>query len=239
MKYFLIYFLILLSISSPLFGKAVEQSSFNFQFNSESLMTGDIYYAFKTHTKEDLKKNLPKILLLDSIGITKNKEFEFIVMKSVYVLKREVGFFDHKTMSNKKLIQALFKTNDIKKESENSFKVKTPDYSFLLKVFYDSDDISTLDTSKIVRAVTAAKKMDLLSESASSIILKELTTPQNGSVNISIHIPLKERRTLVIDYQLFAIKKNATKKNLKEKFIQNVIHSKEVFEKFKQEKGLP
>lgn len=202
-----------LLISVPTYALAVEQKDIKFMADTESLMKGDVYYALDTLSPKKFNKKYPDLHDLDSLAILQEPNVKMVISKSAFIVEKPVGFFDHLNTTDEKFIDHVLGQQKIKKISENNFKVSVPGetgYNYNMQTFFDSDDISTLPNSKVVRAVTQARKLDVISQSASSTTYRELTKFSKyfvGGIQVSSYIPLKENKTLVLNYSLVAVKK--------------------------------
>jgi hypothetical protein len=209
-----------LLISVPTYALAVEQKDIKFMADTKSLMKGDVYYALETLSPQKFHKKYPDLNDLDSLSILQEPNVKMVISKSAFIVEKPVGFFDHLNTTDEKFIDHVLGSQKIKKTSDNHFKVTVPGetgYSYKLATYFDSDDISTLPNSKIVRAVTQARKLDVISQSASSTTYRELTHFSKyfvGGIQVSSYIPLKENKTLVLNYSLVAVKKHYALKDV-------------------------
>ncbi|MBA2406143.1 MAG: hypothetical protein H0V66_15315, partial [Bdellovibrionales bacterium] len=211
-----------LLISAPTYALVVEQKNINFVANTEALIKGEVHYALDVVSKQKFHKKYADLYDLDSLAFMNEPDVRMVISKSAFIVEKPVGFFDHLNTVDEKFIDHVLGEQKVKKLGENEFRVNVPGnsgYAYKMKTFFDSDDISTLPNSKAIRAVTQAKKLDVIAQSASSITYKELTTFSKyfvGGVQVSTYIPLKENKTLVLNYSLLAVKKYyALKKVLK------------------------
>jgi hypothetical protein len=215
-----------LLISLPTFALVVDQKEIKFTAKTETLLKGDVQYALDVLSKRKFNTKYPELQGLDSLGIMQEPNVRIIIAKTAYIVEKPVGFFDHLNTVDEKFIGHVLGEQSVKKMSENTFKVKVPGasgYSYKIKTYFDSDDISTLPNSKVVRAVTQARKMDVISQSASSTTYKELTKFSKyfvGGIQVSSFIPIKENKTLVLNYSLFAVKKYYALEKLIRKSVQ-------------------
>jgi hypothetical protein len=206
-------FAINLLISVPTYALALEQKDINFTADTKALMKGDVFYALDTLTPRNFNKKYPDLHDLDSLAILQEPNVRIVISKSAFIVEKPVGFFDHLNTIDEKFIDHVLGEQKIKKLSENSFMVSVPgenSYWYKMKTYFDSDDISTLPNSKVIRAVTQAKKLDVISQSASSTTYRELTDFSKyfiGGIQVTSYIPLKENKTLVLNYSLLAVKK--------------------------------
>lgn len=233
-------FAINMMASIPLYAHLVEQKQLNFPVKSEELMKGDIHYHFSIQTPRKMLDEHPELFDLDSLSLFQEPNAMMVVTKSVAVIKRPVGFFDDKQMTDENFVSHIMGEQKVKKVAPETFKVTVPgefNHQYKMQMFFDSDDISTLPNSKVIRAVSAVKKMDIISQGASTIMIKEITQYSKyslGGVMVTSFIPLKENKTIMIQYHLFAIKKNfGTEKTLKAGIIQEILAIRDLIENYK------
>ncbi|WP_408097833.1 hypothetical protein ACJVC5_02655 [Peredibacter sp. HCB2-198] len=226
--------------SVPLYAQLVEQKQINFPVKTEELMKGDIHYYFSVDNPRKLLKNHPELFDLDSLSLFSEPESMIAVTKAAYVVDRPVGFFDDKQMTDEKYVAYTLGDQKVKKLNPETFKVTVPGdfaHQYKLQIFIDSDDISTLPNSKVIRAVSAAKKMDIISQGASSIMVKEMTQYTKyalGGVTVMSFIPLKENKTLVIQYQLSSVKKAfGSAKIMKPGMVQEISYNRRLIQDYK------
>lgn len=226
--------------SVPLYAQMVEQKQLNFPVKAEELMKGDIHYYFTLDNPRKILKQHPELFDLDSLSLFSEPESAIAVTKAAYVIDRPVGFFDDKQMTDEKFVTHVLGDQKVKKLNPETFKVTVPgefSHQYKLQIFIDSDDISTLPNSKVIRAVSAAKKMDIISQGASSIVIKEMTQYSKfslGGIVVMSFIPLKETKTLVIQYQLSSVKKAfGSAKIMKPGMVQEISFGRRLIQDFK------
>ncbi len=224
----LTFFLNLLA-ALPLSAMTVAQKDLAFPVNSQELLKREIHYFIKMLSPRKVTVQYPDLAELDSLDLLKRKAVGIVVSKSVYVVNKPVGFFDDKQLLDEKYMAHVLGDQSLKRVGPETFLVTVPGakgYSYKLRAFFDADDVSTLPSSKITRAVTAAKNLDVISKGASLIMLREHTNFTGGpeaGVSVSSFIPLKEDRTLVITYNLWALKRGVMEsKKIKENFVNEV-----------------
>lgn len=214
MKYFLpfMYFLLMtLALNFSVWAESVEQKVLNFKLQTERLLKGELHYSFEIISSQGLIKNHPELVDFDSLGLLKRKDASILLNKISYVVQKPVGFFDQQTSLDQNFLAHLMGSQKIQKLSESKFLVTVPGqpaFTYQLHIAFDSDDISTAHTSKIVKSIAALKKLDVLAQSSSSIIYREMTDftlAARGGISVSSYVPLKENRTLVIAFQLISL----------------------------------
>ena len=237
----LLIFIMNLLILLPLHAKEtlVEQKNVNFVIQAEKLLDGETHYFFSVLSPRKLSIIHPEIYHLDSLRLCQENNVSIVISKYVYVVKKPVGFFDDKQLNDETFVSHLSGDQKVKKIGPDSFKVTveaTPGYSYQMRSFFDADDISTLPHSKIIQAVSSVKELDVISKSASTIMFTEKTNFTQhivGGISASSFIAMKEDRTLVITYNLWAIKKPLIKeKIIKSNFLNEIQDIKKSIESF-------
>ena len=228
-----------LIISIPLYAKSVEQKQLNFPIKSEELMQGEIHYFYAQLSPRKLVVTHPELFDIDSLSLIQENNVTLVVSKVVSVVQKPAGFFDDKQMSDEKFVAFMLGDQKIKKAGPAAYLVTVPGEGITYKMqsFFDADDVSTLPNSKVIRAVSAAKKLDVISQGASTIMFTEKTNYSKyseGAVSVSSFIPLKESKTLMITYNIWAMDAKAMKENdIKENFLTEIAAIKRLMEEYK------
>lgn len=240
LKKFVFIFSLNLIISVPIYAKTVEQKNLNFPIQTEKLLAGEIHYFFEILSPRSLSVKYADVFELDALSLIQENNVMMVMNKSVSIVDKPVGFFDDKQMSDEKYLSHIMGEQKISKLAPASFKVNIPGetgYSYKMNSFFDADDVSTLPNSKVIRAVSAAKKLDVISQSASTIMFVEktnFTKYTEGGVSVSSFIPMKENKTLIITYNLWAVKKPfVLPKVLKSNFLSEIEAVKELTNNYK------
>lgn len=211
-KLFLVFSLNLI-ISLPLYARLVEQKELNFPVKAEKLMKGEIHYFFDILSPRKLSVQYPAAFELDSLSLIQESNVMMVLTKSVSIIDKPVGFFDQIQMTNEKYLNHVMGEQKLQKIAPSTYLITVPgenSYSYKMQSYFDADDVSTLPNSKVIRAVSAAKKLDVISQSASTIMFREFTNYSlftEGGVSVSSYIALNENKTLVITYNMWAVKK--------------------------------
>ena len=228
-----------LFIALPLCARVVEMKDLPFAIDTMPLIKGDIHYALAIISVKKMKKKYPQLATMDTTAFTKEPKTLMVLTKSAYIVKKPAGFFDHENMGSEKFIKHYAGDQKVMKMEENNFKISVPGadgYDYQMKTFFDSDDISTLPNSKVIRAVTETKKLDVISQGSTLSLFREFhhfTKYSVGSAEVSSVIPLKENKTLIISYTLTAVKKYyAIEKLLKENFQREIEAQKSLINSF-------
>lgn len=237
-KKFCLLFVLNLLISGKTYATAVEEKSLNFMPSAEALMKGEVHYALDVVAPRKINEKYPDFYYLDSLAFSQEANIQLVIAKSAFIVNKPAGFFDHLTMGNEDFMKYTMGEQKVKKIAENVFKITVPDsHTYHMKTYFDSDDISTLPNSKVIRAVTQARKLDVISQSASATVFKELNLFTKfcvGGVQVSSFIPMKENKTLVVTYTLTGVKKNfAEIQKLKESFREESEAQKKLIDTYK------
>lgn len=240
LKKILFIFFINLIISVPTYAKTVEQKNINFTIQTEQLLKGEVHYFFEILSPRSLAVKYADVFELDALSLIQENNVMMVMNKSVTIIDKPVGFFDDKQMSDEKFLAHILGEQKIKKLAPASYQVTVPGdagYRYKMNSFFDADDVSTLPNSKVIRAVSAAKKLDIISQSASTIMFVEktnFTKYTEGGVSVSSFIPMRENKTLIITYNLWAIKKPfVLEKVLKSNFLTEIDAVKELMNNYK------
>jgi hypothetical protein len=236
----IITFILLLINCVSTYADAINQKKLNFNVDPTTLMIGDIHYSLVTASASKFTEKYPAFAELDALNFLNSPNIKIVMSKSAYIIKKPAGFFDHQTVGSESFLSHFLGEQKLSKLDENDYLITVPGkdgYSYKMKTYFDSDDISTLTNSKVVRAVTKVKKLDLLSQSASSTIFRDFrdfSKYSEGGIQISSIIPLKETRTLIITYSITGVKSEFAKKSsLMKSYKEEIQAQKELIESFK------
>lgn len=213
----------------------IEEKNLSFRVNTESLLKGDIQYFSELAPPREIQNKYSELQDIDSLGLLQGQDLKIFLTKSAYIVNRPIGFFDENKFNDSEFISKLAGNQQVKKLSPDSFRISDDNHSFKLQRFYDSDDMSTLPSSKFLRAVIGMKRMDIISQSAASIMLSEktkYTKYAKGGISISSFIPILENKTLIITYEIHGIQnKFALPKVLKAFYKDEIKNTRKVIEK--------
>lgn len=193
------------------YAKPIEQKKVNFPINLELLLKGEIPFHIFSISSQEFSKKYPDLLKFDTLSMSKQKDTFMVFSKIEYIVNRPVGLFDHEKLMDLDYVSHIFKDHKIKSIDKDTYLITTPDGdSFKMQSFFDSENMSTLNKFKVLGAANAAREFDIISESASTMVITEKTNfPKTvaGEVSISSFIPITEHKTLVISYKLIGLKK--------------------------------
>lgn len=217
----------------------VQKKKIDFSIKTEQLLNGDIHYFFSVLTPRKLAMRFPKIYRLDSLSLTQESGVFIAISKYVQIVKKPVGFFEQNQLIDQEFLKHMMGQQEIKKLSNDSFKVFVggkQDINYKIQYYFDSDNISTLPNSKVIRAVSSARELDVISKSASTVMFTEKSQFNKlspGAVSVSSFIPIKENSTMIITYNLWAIEKSsANKSQLKSNLIEEMEGSRILLDNF-------
>lgn len=225
--------------STSTYAEVQREKKLNFTVKGESLGRDDVVYSFAQGSPQDLEKNYPELAKLDSIGFLQEKSSSVIVSKVAYVVAKPIGFFDHENLVEEKFVKDVMGQQKVRKIGQDAFVVAVPGkekMTYRLKIYVDSDDVSTLPHSRVTEAITAFRKLDILSQSASSISFREMsdfTHQSHGAIVVSSFVPLKEEKTLVISYYLTSLRSKGDVKKNEKNLVEEFSATKFVIERFK------
>lgn len=235
----LVFLLLNQLMALPVSARVVEQTELRFKIKSQELLAGEIHYAHQLYSPKDIVERFPEAIDLDSMNLIYEKGIKILITKMAFIVNKPVGFFTTDLMRDPKFLQTILGAAEIKKVTDDIHQIKVPEdkqYSYQVKSFFDSDDISTLNNSKVVQAVTAVKKLDVISQGASAHVVREFskfTQPVLGSTQVSSYIPLMDGKTLVILYQFTLMKKKDVKKaQLRTSIKEEATHLKPLIDQF-------
>lgn len=239
-KIYLFLLVLNILISNSVSAKTVEQKNINFPVKADELIKGEIHYFFTILSPRKLAVQHPDLFELDSLSLLQESNVGMVVGKTVYIANKPVGFFEEKQLTDERYVKHVLGDQKVKKTGPDAFVVIVPGkegYTYKMQSFFDADDVSTLPNSKVIRAVNSAKKLDVISKGASTIMFTEKTNYSRvteGGVVVTSFIPLNEKKTLVISYNLYAIPKSHIKSSdLKTGFLEEAQAIKNLQDSFK------
>jgi hypothetical protein len=236
-SFFIIFVNLLLSLSVS--AKTKEQKEIQFPIRAEQLLKGEVHFFFDILSPSKLAVQQGELFELDSLSLAQESDVEMVVTKHAYIVKKPAGFFDDQQLSDERYISHIMGDQKVKKLGPAAYSVSVPGGpKYRMQLFFDADDVSTLPNSKVIRGVNAVKKIDVISKGASAIMFVEKTNFQKdveGGVSVSSFIPLNERRTLIVTYNLYAVNKRAVKrKAFKHSFMEEIGSLKKLQDNFKE-----
>lgn len=236
--FFILAFNLIASV--PIYAGMEQQKSLDFPIQTEKLMKGDVHFFTVVMTPREMSVTYPQIFEIDSLLLLQEPDAQIVLSKSVFVINKPVGFFDDKQMTDENYVKHLMGDQKVKKTSPDTFLISVPgefSHRYKTQMFFDADDVSTLPNSKIIKAVGAVKKLDVISQGASTIMFTESSNYSDhllGAVSATSFIPLKEEKTLVIQYHLKALKKGVlAEKEIKQGLEDEMMAKKDLMNSYK------
>lgn len=202
-----------LSYASATQARTVDRKDPLFRIEADLLDFGELHLAYHQIQARDLGKLYPELLDLDGAKLHKNRSANISIAKTSYIVNKPAGFFSSVQMSSPEWLQKILGLK-LEKKMEDVFSSAQGD----IKIYVDSDDLSSVKNSAFIHAVTQSKKLDTLSLSASSTVV------YHGPewMQIDNYIPYSPKRTLVISYRLEIVQKTESKKAQRLEFIKDL-----------------
>lgn len=177
-----------------------EQKDLLFPINGDALLAGGVHYAYVVAAPRTLREKLPEVLDLDGGHVIKGSRQRVAVAKLAYVVDRPVGFFSEQQLTDARWLEKLFGVAGARQQ-----------------VYFDSDDLSSLRTSRFVHAVAQSKKLDPVALGSFSTVVFH----DRGRVQVDNHVPLSPRKTLVISYVVARVAGSAPLGQLRREFVRS------------------
>ncbi len=202
-----------LSYASGTEARTVDRKDPLFRIEADLLDFGELHFAYHQIQAKDLSKYYPEFVDLDGAKLRKNSHSPIAISKSSYIVNKPAGFFSSVQMSSAEWLQKILGMR-LEKKEEDVFSSSQGE----IKIYVDSDDLSSVKNSAFIHAVTQSKKLDTLSLSASSTVV------YHGPewMQIDNYIPYSPKRTMVISYRLEIKQKTESKKAQRLEFIKDL-----------------
>jgi hypothetical protein len=232
MNYFL-FITGLLLLPTSLWAETLKQKSLNFKIDAAKIYSGDILFSARLVDQEKFKTRYKKINPLDVQGIRKEKNRKILIIKSAFMVKVAPGFFNQQNLLDTKFIAHLQEGAKVTEVSDDQFKIKSKSIDFIKKIYFDSDDITSVGTKKLSLAVKTVKEIDVISQSSFATLVEEDGTSKEGGIIIQSFVPLKKDKTLIIRYELISLPQEARKETVYPNIPSNLERYQKLFEEFK------
>jgi len=222
-NYILSLCLMLLSTAEA---KPVFQTKLNYDVTPEIFLKKDINYSIKTFTFKKLHLEQNEIAEIVETVFPKSRKLNYIVTKSSYLINRAIANESQEIFNDLIFFKKYFNAKEVKKENDY-FEVKAESFNFRHRIFYDSNDLSTLDQSRIMRSINLIKKLDIITQGSYLTVIHHQTKFNKNLTDGLIYqmfIPIKDNLTLVVNYGVYGtntdkIGKKDLKKNLEGELI--------------------
>lgn len=202
-----------LSYASGTKARTVDRKDPLYRIEADLLDFGELHFAYHQIAARDLAKLYPELLDLDGAKLRMNPTANLSISKTSYIVNKPAGFFSSVQMLSPQWLQKILGMT-LDKKAEDVFSSRTGD----IKIYVDSDDLSSVKNSAFIHAVTQSKKLDTLSFSASSTVVYH----GHEWMQIENYIPYSPKRTMVISYRLEVVQKTGSKKAQRLEFIKNL-----------------
>ena len=231
----------LVALPTPLYAEVSNQTKLIFDIKTESLLKNDIHYSYAIGDAREILEKSPDLIDIDAIGVFKNLENKVQFIKSAYVIKKAVGFFDHKRVINPQFLGHTHPSEKFSAVDENTFKISKSGImpeKYKTHYFYDSDDVTTLPNSVVTQSMMNSKRLDIITQGANASVFQEIVDYSKYAVkgmSITHYVPLTEKKTLVVTYQLTILKKHyALEKVLRPIFLKEVKELRDLTDSFEE-----
>jgi|GEM_PF-5969810 len=202
------------------------------QVGVAKLKSNQVALFSKVYSPAEFKKDFGKYKKLDSLKFSQSKQ-PLLVIKSINVIKKPVGFFDSKQFARLDFMQALYPGLKVEKDSDSLFVMKDPvtNQKYVeLYQYYDSDDMTDLPHEASLGAVASLKDKDTITLSSFMTLYREFKLPQERqlqSFSLSSFMSYTQDRTIVVSYYFFQSKAGALKPQALQKDLEDEILNQE------------
>ena len=196
----LIRLFVLLMVSLPAIAQMTDKINPTFNVDPEVLKNGEVHYFVGHYDRAGLKK-LRDFSKLDGGRLLKRKGVRVELSKLAYLVNRPAGFFSSTQMTDAQWLGTFLGTN-VKPLQEDTFETQSRGK---MRVYFDSDDLSSVRSSRFVHAVSQSKRLDPIALGGFSTVVLHSA----NQVEIHNHIPYTPKQTLVVSYYLKAVSEKA------------------------------
>lgn len=232
MNYFLLSLCILIFAPS-LLAASYRQKSLQFVIDTTKIYSGDILYSARLVDQKKFKEKYKKLSAIDVLGIRKEQNRKMLILKSAFMVKVAPGFFNQENLLDEKFISHLQGGATVTSITDDKYKISSNGLKFNKTIYFDSDDISSVDSKKFSQAVKAAKEIDVISQSSIATLVEEDGDSKNGGVIIQSFVPLKKDKTLIIRYEIISLPANASKASIYPSIPENLERYQKLFQEYK------
>lgn len=200
----LVYFCLCL----PAWARVVQQTHPNFVIDTDRLQGNEIQAFVDVIEGNVLQQKYPVFFDLDAQRLSERENVRLVVSKLAYVVDRPVGFFSDRQLSDPAWLAHLHPGDSFTRIDEHTLLARNGPDRYRLNVYYDSDDISNLQRTRLIHAVTLTKRIDPLaggSFATSVLFASQSSTARQGEITISNYVSISTQKTVVITYQITAL----------------------------------
>jgi hypothetical protein len=200
----LLLFILTLPLAPSVSAQMTERRDPVFRIETDLLEKGEVHFSYHQVTAAQIQKHIPEFVELDGAKLLEREGATLEVTKLAYVVNKPVGFFSSTQMTDAKWLTTLL-GKKVQLVKEDNFKVESLGK---MRVYFDSDDLSSVQNSRFVHSVTQSKKLDPIALSGFSTVVLH----SQDKVEIHNHVPFSPLKTLVISYHISVVKKGDSKK---------------------------
>jgi len=200
----LLLFILTLPLAPSVSAQMTERRDPVFRIETDLLEKGEVHYSFHQVKAQQIQKHLPEFVELDGAKLFEREGATFELAKVAYVVNKPAGFFSSTQMTDATWLATLL-GKSVRLVKEDHFEV---DSIGKMRVYFDSDDLSSVQNSRFVHSVTQSKKLDPIALSGFSTVVLH----SQDHVEIHNHVPFSPLKTLVISYHISVVKKSDVKK---------------------------
>jgi hypothetical protein len=199
--------------AAPTHAQMVEHNDPIFRIEIYPLEQGEVHYSYKQLKASKALKLLPEIADLDGERLLQQEGASIEFSKLAYIVNKPVGFFSSTQILSESWLEILFGEKFTKK-SDDVFKSKNDQ----LKIYFDSDDLSSIQSSRSIHAVSQSKKLDPISLSASSTVIFQT----KNWTQIDNYISLTASKSIVVSYKIKLINKDLQQSKKRSDFLEEI-----------------
>jgi hypothetical protein len=168
----------------------------------EAIKKGVVQYGSKYLKPEDVQKKFPSFVEMDAAKII-NQSQKVYLNKASFVVKKPSTFFTYHQTIDKDYIQHLYGAKKVSWKDDNSFEFQKNQKTYNTDLFFDSDDMSSIKQSSVIKAITKARKLDPLSAGAQATVVEQVTLGEKIlALKITNFISIGSQKTMVIRYTI-------------------------------------
>jgi len=183
-----------------------------FRVEPDLLEKGEVHFSFYQLKASTIQKKLPEFVELDGARFLEKEGATVQLTKVAYIVNKPAGFFSSTQMTDAAWLKTIL-GGEVKNLKDDNYDTQSHGK---MRVYFDSDDLSSVQSSRFVHAVTQSKKLDPITLSGFSTVVMH----SGDSVEIHNHVPYSPKKTLIVSYQLSVVKKDVEAKKQRRDFIK-------------------
>lgn len=204
----------------------IRKKEINFTIDPESIMKTGTQYSWRMMEADKFKQNFSHFLNLDGMRVLKNHKGPVVISKTVFTIEKSANYFTPEQISDEAFLRYLYPAFRVKKIEENMALFQSQDrkFSFENSFYVDADTMTSIRNPRYFQPFILVRKLDPLSMGAFTATLQTLEHFSDHAVGgniVTFYIPIKANKTLVLTYQLLALKNQGqNKKSLHDQFVR-------------------